>query len=269
MQIPSPAYAERGMDEFGLDREYIARRARRLLPFLCDHYWRVEVEGLEYIPRQGAAVLAGTHRGFMPCDAVMALYLILRATGRIPRFLSHPGLFKFPPVANFVAKMGGVLASRENADRILHTGQLLGVYPEGVRAAFSRYQDAYTVQSFGRHDFVKMALRHRVPVVPFVNVGSAEALPVFAQVKSRRWTGYAGWPCIPVSTFPFIPVPLPSKWHIRFLPPVECTGRPESHSAIREVGGGIREQMQQAINEMLRRRRWAFWGSAFGKQERA
>jgi 1-acyl-sn-glycerol-3-phosphate acyltransferase len=250
-------------DEYGLDRAYIARWSKVIFPFLCDRYWRIEVEGMEHIPRREAAVLAGTHRGFMPWDAVMALYLIRRETGRVPRFLSHPGLFKFPPIAKFISKLGGVLACWENAVRVLETGQLLGVYPEGVRAAFSRYKDAYTVQSFGRHDFAKMALRQRVNIIPFVNVGSTEALPVFAQIKSRRWTRYAGWPCIPLSTFPFIPAPLPSKWHIRFLPPVDCAGLPDNAATAKQISFAIREHMQQAIDEIRRRRPAVFWGSAF------
>lgn len=45
------------------------------------------------------------------------------------------------------------------------------------------------------------------------------------QVRSRTWTRFADWPCIPVSTFPFLPVPLPSKWHVRFLPPIHLEQR--------------------------------------------
>jgi 1-acyl-sn-glycerol-3-phosphate acyltransferase len=268
MTIAPPARAAREPDEFGLDCEYIARWSKVIFPFLCDHYWRIEVEGMEHVLRQGAAVLAGIHRGFVPWDAIMALYLIRRATGRVPRFLSHPGLFRFRLIADFVVKMGGVLACRESAARVLKTGQLLGVYPEGARAAFSRYRDAYTLKSFGRHDFVKMALSHSVPILPFVNVGSAEALPVFAQIKSRHWTRYADWPCIPISTFPMLPVPLPSKWHIRFLPPVDCTALPDNEATAKQISHSIREQMQRAIDEMLRRRRSIFFGSVFDGKSR-
>lgn len=260
MKIPVSAPGPKP-DPFGFDQEYIASWSKRFFPFLCDRYWRIECQGLEHVPRQGAAVLAGTHRGFMPWDAIMTLYLIRREAGRVPRFLTHPGLFRFRGIANFSAKMGGVLACRKNADHILNDGQLLGIYPEGVRAAFSLYRDAYRVQSFGRHGFVKMALRHRVPIIPFVNVGSAEALPVFARIKSRRWTRYTDWPCLPISTFPFVPAPLPSKWHIRFLPSIDCAGLIDDERTAREVSGSIRELMQHAIDDMLRRRRWVFWGT--------
>jgi 1-acyl-sn-glycerol-3-phosphate acyltransferase len=257
-----------GPDEFGMDPEYIARRNRGLFRFLCDRYWRVEVRGLEHVPREGPAILVGTHRGFMPWDGVMALHLVSRQTGRIPRFLTHPGLLQFSPIARFVSRLGGVIACQESADRVLESGQLLGVYPEGVQGAFALYREAYRVRNFGRYDFVKMALRHRAPIIPFVNVGSAESLPVFAQIKWRRWMRWADWPCLPVSTFPFIPAPLPSKWHIQFLPALHLDQQypPEAapnNSVVRTIGQGVRAQMQEAMDAMVRRRRRVFWGSVF------
>ena len=261
---PDPA----PQDEFGMDPAYIARRNKGVFRFLCGRYWRIEVRGLEHVPREGAAILVGTHRGFMPCDAVMAVHLVALATGRIPRFLTHPGLLRFRPIARFVTRMGGVLACQENADRVLQSGQLLGVYPEGVRGAFSLYREAYHLRSFGRYDFVRMALRHRAPVIPFVNVGSAESLPVFAQIKWRWWMRVTEWPCLPVSTFPFVPAPLPSKWHIQFLPAIRLDEQypPEAvHDGpvVRTIGANIRAQMQDAMAEMVRRRKRVFWGSAF------
>lgn len=172
----SPAIAPQGprLDEFGMDRDYIESWGKTLFNFLCRYYWRIETRGLENVPLQGRAILVGTHRGFMPWDAIMTLHLIVRNRGRVPRFLCHPGLLKFPVIANFITRMGGVLACRENAERILAADELLGILPEGVEGAFSLYRDAYKLASFGRDDFVKMALRHHAPIVPFVIVGNAE-----------------------------------------------------------------------------------------------
>lgn len=88
-------------------------------------------------------------------------------------------------IATFITKLGGVLACRQNADRVLEAGELLGVLPEGIEGAFSLYRDAYKLASFRRDDFLKMALRHRVPIIPFVIVGNAEILPMFARIKSH------------------------------------------------------------------------------------
>ncbi len=259
---PKPLY-----DDFGMDRKYIAAY-ETLFRFLSRYYWRIEARGLEHLPRQGPAVLVGTHRGFMPWDGVMALHLISETTGRIPRFLTHPGLLKFPFVAEFITKMGGVPAWKENAERILKNGEILGVFPEGTRGAFALYRDAYKLQSFGRDSFIKLALRYRVPVIPFVTVGSAEIFPVFAQIKSRRWTRYSDWPCFPISTFPFCPVPLPSKWHVQFLAPINVGKEyaPEAAddpSVVRTIGLEVRKQMQNAMDDMRARRPSIFFGSVW------
>ena len=260
-------------DEFGMDRNYIESYSKTLFKFLCDTYWRIEVKGLEQVPRQGRGVLVGMHRGFMPWDAVMTLYLLVRKTGRFPRFLTHPGLLKFPFISSFVSKLGGVVACQESADRVLESGELLGVFPEGVQGAFTPYRQAYKLLGFGRNDFAKMALRHRAPILPYVTVGSAETFPIFGQIKSRRWTRYSDWPCLPISTFPILPMPLPSKWHIQFLAPIhlEEQYQPEvaqDASVIKAISLEVRTKMQNAVDEMIRRRRSIFFGSIFGPEEK-
>lgn len=268
MNSPATTPQAQQLDGFGLDRDYIERRGKTLFNFLCKYYWRIETRGLEHVPLHGGAVLVGTHRGFMPWDAVMILHLIVRNTGRVPRFLCHPGLLKFSVVANFITKLGGVLACRQNADRILAADELLGVLPEGVEGAFSLYRDAYKLASFRRDDFVKMALQHRVPIIPFVIVGNAEILPMFARIKSRWWTKHLQWPYVPISTFPIVPVPLPSKWHLRFLAPINVQQNysPEAardRSAVKAISLTVRTAMQDSLDEMVARRRSIFFGSIF------
>jgi 1-acyl-sn-glycerol-3-phosphate acyltransferase len=262
---------EQTFDEFGMDTRYIDSFSRTLFKFLADYYWRIETRGLEHVPGQGRAVLVGMHRGFMPWDGVMALHQVVRKKKRYIRFLTHPGLFKFPFIANFMAKLGGVVACQDSADRVLERDELLGVFPEGVRGAFAVYRDAYKLLPFGRDSFVKLALRHRAPIIPFVTVGSAEIFPIFARIKSRRWTRYSDWPFLPISTFPFLPVPLPSKWHTQFLPPfrVDQQYSPEAAqdaSVVKAISLEVRARMQRAVDDMVRRRRSIFFGSIFGAE---
>lgn len=260
---PEPTF-----DEFGMDRKYIELLSKSVFRFLSDYYWRIETKGLERVPREGRGILVGTHRGFIPWDAIMTLHLLAQKTGRVPRYLTHPGLLKFPFISNFVTKMGGIVACQESSGRVLENDELLGVFPEGVEGAFTPYREAYKLRSFARGAFVKIALRHRAPIIPYVTVGNAEAYPIFGQIRSRRWTRYSDWPCLPVSTFPFLPLPLPSKWHIQFLPPIELDKQygPEAAqdaSLVKEISQEVRRQMQDAWDGMLRRRRSVFWGSVF------
>jgi 1-acyl-sn-glycerol-3-phosphate acyltransferase/nucleoside-diphosphate-sugar epimerase len=260
-------------DDFGMDRAYIEKASRGRFRVLHDLYWRVEERGLEHIPRQGRVVLAGVHRGFMPFDGVMALYAVRQATGRIPRFLTHPTLVKFPFLADFMVRLGGVHASRGNAERVLEEDEILGIFPEGIRGAFSDYRDAYVLKKFGRDEFVKMALRHRAPIVPFVTVGSAEIFPIWAKLRWRWWRKVSEWPCLPLTaTFPLLPVPLPTKWHTRFLPPlhVEREHPPEAADdpeVVRAVSAEVRRRMDEALTELRGRRRHVFFGSIFEEKE--
>jgi len=259
-------------DDFGLDRAYVARLGKTLFRFLHDVYWRIEIRGLEHVPRDGAAVIAGVHRGFMPWDGVMAMYQLARETGRQIRFLLHPTLVKFPLLAPYMMKLGGVPASRENADRLLGRGELLGIFPEGIRGAFTPYRNAYRLGRFGRQDYVRMALAHQVPIVPFVTVGSAEIFPILARWRWRWWIRFSEWPCFPV-TPTMGTVPLPSKWHTWYLPPVEIAGLypPEAAAdpaVVARIDGEVRRRMEAAFAELLGRRKHIFWGSLFTEGER-
>ena len=264
-QLPSLEF-----DDYGMDKHYIELYGRRMFKFLHDYYWRVEVKDLHYVPREGRAVLVGVHRGFMPWDAVMALHLIVNNVGRYVRFLIHPGLIKFPFLFNFHRKLGGIIACQENADYVLKRDEIVGIFPEGIKGAFLLYRNAYKLTKFGRDEFVKIALRHRAPIVPFVTVGSAEIFPIIKKVNWAWWKRNTEWPTFPITpTWPFMgAIPLPSKWHTQFLEPLHIEDRyppeaadgPEVVSAISQE---VRSRMERAIAEMLHRRQSIFFGSIF------
>lgn len=260
-------------DDFGMDKHYIAAYGRTLFKFLHDYYWRVEVDGLDHVPRRGRAILVGLHRGFMPWDGVMALHELVQRLGRYPRFLIHPGLIKFPFLFNYMTKLGGIIACQENAAYVLERDEMLGLFPEGIRGAFSLYRDAYKIGKFGRDEYVKLALRHRAPIVPFVTVGSAEIFPILKKWDWAWWKRNTEWPTFPITpTFPFLPpVPLPAKWHTQFLEPIHIEQRypPEAAgdpSTVRAISLEVRNVMDGAVGELLRRRKSIFYGSIFTGQ---
>jgi 1-acyl-sn-glycerol-3-phosphate acyltransferase/nucleoside-diphosphate-sugar epimerase len=274
LAAPGPAAARGGAtprdhDDYGYDPDYVAAFGRTLFRFLHDAYWRIEVRGLEHVPRRGRALLAGVHRGFMPLDGVMALHLLVRETGRPPRFLLHPTLLKFPFLFNFMTKLGGVPACRQNADRVLGGDGLLAIFPEGIRGAFTPYRRAYRLGKFGRDEFVRMALRNKAPIVPFVTVGSAEIFPILGRLRWGWLKRYTEWPCLPLTpTFPLLPLPLPSKWHTRYLEPlhVEEEYGPEAADdpeVVARISREVRRRMTGAIGEMLVRRRSIWAGTVF------
>jgi 1-acyl-sn-glycerol-3-phosphate acyltransferase len=258
-------------DPFGQDKDYIDRYNRTLFAFLANYYWRIEAEGLESLPSTGRAVLSGPHRGFMPFDGTMLLRLAVLQRGRYVRFLIHPSLVKFPFLFDFMTKLGGIPACRENADWVLQNEEIVGIFPEGIHGAFTPYKRAYRLGKFGRDEFVKAALRNGAPIIPFATVGSAEIFPILAKVRWPWWERFTDWPYFPITpTFPLAPIPLPSKWHIRFLPALHVADAYSRASAddprvVREISGEVRNRIQTAIDDMLSRRRWIFFGSIFDR----
>jgi 1-acyl-sn-glycerol-3-phosphate acyltransferase len=179
---------------------------------------------------------------------------------------------KFPFLFDFMIKLGGIPACRENADWVLQRDEIVGIFPEGIQGAFTPYRSAYRLGKFGRDEFVKTALRNRAPIVPFATVGSAEIFPILAKIRWPWWERLTDWPYFPITpTFPLAPVPLPSKWHMRFLPavplePVYTPADADNPRAVRAISGDIRARIQSALDEMVARRRWIFFGSIFERR---
>ncbi len=266
---------DREHDPFGLDRAYLERYSRTLFRFLHNVWWRVEYRGLEHIPRRGKGVLVGVHRGFQPWDGVMFNFLIARELGRVMRFLVHPALLKFPCLAPYMTKLGGVPACRENGDWVLRQGRLLAIFPEGIRGAFRRYDaDIYRLGKMGRDEYVRFALRSGAPIVPFVTIGQAEIYPIFRKIDWRWWKRLTEWPAFPITPTLGL-VPLPSKWHTRVLEPIPVDHLPpdaaDDAELVATLGAEVKGRMQEALDDLLARRArivgGKFRGSIFPPEE--
>lgn len=254
-------------DPFGLDPQYIDGLGKTLFRFLHNAYWRIEWRGLEHVPKEGPGVLVGVHRGHQPWDGVMVLHRLVQSLRRHPRFLLHPTLIKHPFLAPYMLRCGGLNACRENGDWVLAHQGLLGIFPEGIRGAFTPYKDAYRLQSFGRHDFVKFALRARVPIVPFVIAGSAEIFPIFGKLDWPWWKRVSEWPCFPI-TPTLSMLPLPSKWHALVLEPLPVHQQygPEAakdNRLVRAISDQVKARMADALEDIRARRPNIFFGSVF------
>jgi 1-acyl-sn-glycerol-3-phosphate acyltransferase len=251
-------------DDYGLDKEYI-RAWGWWFAFLRKVYWRIEHEGIDRIPAAGGAMFVANHRGFMPLDAVMHLSLILTHRNRITRFLIIPSLLKFPYLCNFLTKLGGVIASQENATRLFAAGELVGIFPEGIRGAFTPYKSTYKLRDFAKSAFAKIAIENQVPIVPCAVIGHSEIFPIIARINSSYVTKEFGWPYLPIAPmFPLAPIPIPSKWHLRVLDPVSVQSfRPadaENVKLVRDFSRYIQDIVQRNIDDMLPKRKSIFWG---------
>jgi 1-acyl-sn-glycerol-3-phosphate acyltransferase len=251
-------------DDWGLDTDYI-RAWGAWFGFLRNVYWRIDHEGLENIPEEGRGLYISNHRGFMPLDAVMHLSLIFTHRKRVPRFLIIHTLLRTPYMCNFLTKLGGVVASQENAASLFEQEALVGVFPEGIRGTFTPYKRTHKLRDFSRSEFAKLAVLHQAPVIPSAVVGHAEIFPIIGRIDSSWVVRELGWPYLPIAPmFPLAPVPLPSKWHVRVLKPVPLQGLSpadaENDRLMKEFSRYIQDIVQKNVDDMASRRKSVIMG---------
>jgi 1-acyl-sn-glycerol-3-phosphate acyltransferase len=253
-------------DEWGFD-EGFTELVEPFFGFLYESWWRVKVTGAERVPAHGRALLTANHAGILPWDATMISMALLREhpLPRYPRFMVLNWAFDLPWVSAGMRKVGGVVASPFNAMRLLEQDHLVAVFPEGVKGTGKPYSERYRLQRFGRGGFVEIALRTGSPIVPVAVVGSEEIYPKLADLPAvARLIGAPYFPVTP--TFPLLGplgiVPLPSKWRIEFLEPIETASYgpegAEDRALVLELSERVRGEIQQALYANLVRRGPAF-----------
>ena len=244
--------------------------ARRLYDPVYRRWFRAEWEGLERIPREGGALLVANHGGAIPSDAPVIMHGVECELGR-PVYGMADNLFRSVPIIGTLwARTGGVPAHPDNAYRLLHDDQELAlVFPEGTKATGKHVRDRYHLRRFGRGGFVEIAMRAGVPIVPIAVVGNEEAMPIVW--KSPSLARLLNVPYVPVTAnmFLFGPLlglvaPLPAKFKLRVLPPVtfDVPSNQERYnrSMVLEHADAIRASIQEAVYDMLRKRRSVWFG---------
>ncbi len=255
-------------DEFGRDRAF-AEALRPFFEFLYDVWWRVGASGIEHIPSSGAALLVSNHSGVLPYDGAMIKLAIERnhPARRDCRMLILDMFALLPFLAPALMKNGEVRAHPANADRLLARGELVGVFPEGIKGVGKYFSERYRLARFGRGGFVRIALRTRSPLIPCAVVGAEEIHPVLGRVD---WVGQLfGLPYFPLTpTFPWLGplglVPMPSKWSIDIADPIPMDGygpeAAEDPILVNRIAQEVRETIQRMVDGRLARRRSVWFG---------
>lgn len=256
------------VDEWGRS-EHMRALARRMYEPVYKHWFRVEWEGLENVPTDGGALLVANHAAAIPSDAPVIMHGIETELER-PVYGLADDLFKsLPVVGTLWSRTGGVPAHPDNAYRLLREqGQLVLVFPEGSKGPGKNFSQRYQLRRFGRGGFVEIAMRAGVPVVPIAVVGAEESMPTLYNMS--RLAKAAGLPYFPITAnmMAFGPLGavtyLPAKFKLRVLPPVHFDVAPDqprySRSRIMDESEAIRDQIQQALYDMLRKRRSVWFG---------
>ncbi|MEU9027484.1 lysophospholipid acyltransferase family protein [Streptomyces sp. NPDC048383] len=159
--------------------------------------FRPRIEGLENIPPEGAAIIAGNHLSFsdhflMPAILKRRITFLAKA-----EYFTGPGI-KGRLTAAFFRSAGQIPVDRSGKDAgkaalreglgVLAKDELLGIYPEGTRSHDGRLYK-------GKVGVAAMALGAGVPVVPCAMLGTFEIQPPGQKIpKVRRVTIRFGAP---------------------------------------------------------------------------
>jgi len=143
-------------------------------------FFHPEAEGLENIPEEGGAILAGNHQSFLD-NVLMPLVIPDRKVvflGKSEYFDKWYMRWFFKGAAMIPIKRGGGSASEaalDTAVEALREGKLIGIFPEGTRSPDGRLYR-------GKSGVARMALEAGVPVIPVGITGTFEAMPYHRKI---------------------------------------------------------------------------------------
>ena len=256
------------VDQYGFDEDFTEHIYLPLLRPLYKSWFRVEVRGIGNIPSAGGALIVANHSGTIAFDSLMTQVAVHdeHPARRHLRMLAADLVFQTPLIGEVGRKSGSTLAANPDAERLLASGELAGVWPEGFKGVGKPFSERYKLQRFGRGGFVAAALRTGVPIVPCSIVGAEEIYPIIGNLKTiARLTGA---PYIPVTpTFPLLGplglIPLPSKWIIEFGAPVDTASlgpqAADDPMLVFDLTDQVRETIQQTLYALLMQRRSVFF----------
>lgn len=260
---------EYDVDEFGFDRELTETLLLPPLRLLYEKYFRVTTHGIDNVPKDGGALIVCNHSGTLPLDAVMAAIAVHdeHPARRHLRMLGADLVFRTPLLSALARRSGQTLACQPDAERLLRSGELVGVWPEGFKGIGKPFSSRYKLQRFGRGGFVSAALRTGVPIVPCSIVGAEEIYPKIADLKPLA--RLLGLPYFPVTPFfpllgPLGAIPLPTKWSIEFGEPVRTDAFDpqdvDDPMLVFSLTDQVRESIQQTLYSRLAERHNVFRG---------
>jgi 1-acyl-sn-glycerol-3-phosphate acyltransferase len=253
------------VDEFGFDTELTDQVMLPAFRPLLDHWFRAEVIGIHNVPREGGALLVANHAGGLwALDAVMCGLAVhdRHPAHRHLRLLGADLVFTTPVLGELARKGGSTVACNADAERLLGSGELVGVFPEGFKGIGKPFRERYKLQRFGRGGFVTAALKAGVPIIPVSIVGSEEIHPLLG--NARLLARMLNLPYFPITpTFPWLGplglVPLPSKWYLEFGEPIPTDGygadAVDDPMLVFELTDRVRETIQSTLYRLLVQRR--------------
>lgn len=179
-------------------------------------YHRYEVEGIEVLDRPGAALIVGYHGKPWAYDMCMLTVSIYERLGYMPHGITHAAIAKAPLTKWLVDGLGFVAGDGDDLAAAAARGEHILVQPGGTREGYRSSLHRYKVDWGTRTGYLRLALRHGLPIVPVAargiddgflgfNDGYTLAKRLHIPAGIPLWLGFG-----PLGLFPFSP-PFPVK----------------------------------------------------------
>lgn len=212
---------------------------------LVRKYSRLDAHGLDKVP-EGGALLVTNHTGWAGWDFANLYTVVRDDLGRDLYTATHPNWFKLERLANLSRRLGLFEASVSETVQILDQDDLVLFFPEGEAGSFKPFTDRYELARF-QPGFARVAAAAAVPIVPILIVGGEETHPALTRLEFTKELLGVGLP-VPATLFP-----LPVRWRIEVLDPVDPHDYMTADSADADVVEELRADMEELMQRELHR----------------
>lgn len=138
--------------------------------------FRLKIIGSENIPKTGSFVIVANH------SSLLDGFVLISSVKPKVTFMSAAYLFKIPLVGNILRRVGAIPVQGKGSDiklikeamKVLQTGGVLGIFPEG---RIVNEKDGFSAKAGAAY----LAMKADVPIIPMAIKGADKVLPAGAK----------------------------------------------------------------------------------------
>eukprot|EP01023_Acetabularia_acetabulum_P066764 TRINITY_DN9061_c0_g2_i1.p1 TRINITY_DN9061_c0_g2~~TRINITY_DN9061_c0_g2_i1.p1 ORF type:complete len:436 (-),score=50.88 TRINITY_DN9061_c0_g2_i1:360-1667(-) len=265
----------------------LAHRAVSPCFFSTDNNHRVW-QGLQHVPCGEQILLIGNHQP-LPLDFSFIVAKFLRERGTLIRSLTHPIIFRqfqnrgtTDSTIKTMIKYGVVPVSPTNMYKLMHLGESVMMLPGGAAEATKSLRLKHKLIWPESAEFVRMAAKFNVTIVPFSSVGGEEfvellssedimQIPVIGNMlkqasqsgtllskdfNPRAWQGKSASNPTLLPPLSLILPTLPARYYIKFGRPVKTDSSwVKDREMCSQIYSEIKNEVQGGMDYLLLKRK--------------